>query len=630
MTYTPYHADWKDYPDVTTPITAAAMEYIEAGIVAATDGSTWINVQDYGATGDGSTDDTTAIQDAIDAAAATAASGAIGGIVFVPKGIYILNGASGLSVKNRVRLVGAGRAASIIKAGASFTGTNGLVRLGDGTSIVFGCTVEHMQINCNDVATKGIYSTEINEQSGVFYVLVGGHTDIGIHITSTSAQNFALETLEVYGSSTGFNDDIHLDGVASTNWISRVTTHKNTSGTGTNGIHLTNCNTILTQIHGERTTNGILFESSASGSVNGYVGRSTVTNCINIASGNGGNIELHNISANSAAVTILNTARGETITDSVVASYVFANVGGGAGILKNSYHSQNSPEWRVGAVIGAVQGVRLGDSGKPTITTGAGSPEGVLSAPVGSIYTNYSPTTASCSFETGSNSATISTSDSGSEAPWDSVSIGTDAALVYDNANANDTLAAKVSTGATSATCYLSWSGALGTRTDHYGRIYLYMSGNPAATVALVRFQRGSTQETATISISSAGKILLVDSNGTTQATSTASISTAQFVRIEWHVVHSTTVGQIEAKLFNTPGSGTADETVATAASINTRADCDEVRFGQSLARSNMTAFWMDDLLAGATSYPGTGVPAAEYALFVKVRGTSSTGWEGK
>lgn len=36
MPYTPYHSDWKDYPDTTTPITAAALDYIEAGIAAGT------------------------------------------------------------------------------------------------------------------------------------------------------------------------------------------------------------------------------------------------------------------------------------------------------------------------------------------------------------------------------------------------------------------------------------------------------------------------------------------------------------------------------------------------------------------------------------------------------------------
>ena len=35
MTYAPFHADWKDAPDATTPVTAAALEHIEGGIVAA-------------------------------------------------------------------------------------------------------------------------------------------------------------------------------------------------------------------------------------------------------------------------------------------------------------------------------------------------------------------------------------------------------------------------------------------------------------------------------------------------------------------------------------------------------------------------------------------------------------------
>lgn len=32
MAYTPFHADWKDYPDTTTPVTGAALEHIETGV----------------------------------------------------------------------------------------------------------------------------------------------------------------------------------------------------------------------------------------------------------------------------------------------------------------------------------------------------------------------------------------------------------------------------------------------------------------------------------------------------------------------------------------------------------------------------------------------------------------------
>lgn len=33
--YVPYHADWKDYPDTTTPVTQAFLEYLEAGVAEA-------------------------------------------------------------------------------------------------------------------------------------------------------------------------------------------------------------------------------------------------------------------------------------------------------------------------------------------------------------------------------------------------------------------------------------------------------------------------------------------------------------------------------------------------------------------------------------------------------------------
>ena len=35
MAYTKFHEDWKNRPNFTTPITAEALEHIEAGIAAA-------------------------------------------------------------------------------------------------------------------------------------------------------------------------------------------------------------------------------------------------------------------------------------------------------------------------------------------------------------------------------------------------------------------------------------------------------------------------------------------------------------------------------------------------------------------------------------------------------------------
>jgi hypothetical protein len=48
----------------------------------------WFSVKSYGATGNGSTDDTTAVQAAIDAAASAG-----GGVVYFPRGVYVIGGA---------------------------------------------------------------------------------------------------------------------------------------------------------------------------------------------------------------------------------------------------------------------------------------------------------------------------------------------------------------------------------------------------------------------------------------------------------------------------------------------------------------------------------------------------------
>ncbi len=78
----------------------------------------FIDVQaDYGAKGDGATDDTTAINNAITAAATMGASvGAGGATVYFPPGVYLHSGT--IVGKSQVRLLGAGRWATVLKRSA--------------------------------------------------------------------------------------------------------------------------------------------------------------------------------------------------------------------------------------------------------------------------------------------------------------------------------------------------------------------------------------------------------------------------------------------------------------------------------------------------------------------------------
>jgi len=106
------------------------------------------NVLDYGAVGDGITDDTTAIQDAIDAAAV------LGGVVFFPANVYLVQ--SGITLKTKVSLRGEGRNnVSEIKR----TATGGPVITIDQSTGVMGAVVEELKIRHTGTASadRGIY-----------------------------------------------------------------------------------------------------------------------------------------------------------------------------------------------------------------------------------------------------------------------------------------------------------------------------------------------------------------------------------------------------------------------------------------------------------------------------------------
>jgi polygalacturonase len=88
-------------------LSAAAIAHPESALASAP--SDWINVKlDYGAQGDGSTDDTTAVQNAITAAN----SSTYGGVVYFPPGVYTVGL---LTISSNVYLRGAGVGATVIK-----------------------------------------------------------------------------------------------------------------------------------------------------------------------------------------------------------------------------------------------------------------------------------------------------------------------------------------------------------------------------------------------------------------------------------------------------------------------------------------------------------------------------------
>lgn len=118
MAFTP--KDWQNTPSATTPLSATALEDLETRVTDYADDlsdalsadiaviNEFLNVKNYGCAGDGTTDDTTDFQAALDAAAGATT----GGKVVAPPGNYLLDGE--INFDQNVAFEGAGERECIL------------------------------------------------------------------------------------------------------------------------------------------------------------------------------------------------------------------------------------------------------------------------------------------------------------------------------------------------------------------------------------------------------------------------------------------------------------------------------------------------------------------------------------
>jgi hypothetical protein len=140
--------------EADVPVVTSASTNFE-GNVTINGPNPWYDVRSWGAVGNGVANDTTAFQNAIDAATTA------GGTVYVPPGTYLLTGS--LALKNKVHLLGSGVRASFLSStvagvaislnGTQYASIRNLT-LGLGVNVTHG-----IQVKNNGVTSNGSYNS---------------------------------------------------------------------------------------------------------------------------------------------------------------------------------------------------------------------------------------------------------------------------------------------------------------------------------------------------------------------------------------------------------------------------------------------------------------------------------------
>jgi parallel beta-helix repeat protein len=213
-------------------------------------------------------------------------------------------------------------------------------------------------------------------------------------------------------------------------------------------------------------------------------------------------------------------------------------------------------------------------------------------------------------FETGVNGNNIATGDAGDATAFTTVAIGTNCTVKYDNTHAHSgSLAGKLTQVATaSQQAYVQWSAAvMGTLTESYGRFYLWVDTVTATNVVLQVFDTTAATAFQIQLVKTAGqnehKLKILDGPGTVTAAGAVALALGQWVRVEWHAIANATTGSVVVRLYNSPESATPSETITLTAG-NTRANFAQTRHGIVSVNVTWTG-WFDDIVAGATFWPG-------------------------
>lgn len=154
------------------------------------------NVLDYGAKGDGSTDDTAAINAAITAATAAGVSGAMGAIVFFPAGKYKVT--STITLSSPVIIRGSGIGSTLIQPASNSVDPVFLLT-------THYCVIEYLQIMMDLVNTPTLTCIQEDTGTGLNWInnvyLFGNAGGTGIKVVQANASRYT--NLRIQNVTTG-------------------------------------------------------------------------------------------------------------------------------------------------------------------------------------------------------------------------------------------------------------------------------------------------------------------------------------------------------------------------------------------------------------------------------------------
>lgn len=215
---------------------------------------------------------------------------------------------------------------------------------------------------------------------------------------------------------------------------------------------------------------------------------------------------------------------------------------------------------------------------------------------------------ATNSFEGGSDEVDISAANSGGASGTAFTTVVKDASnnVKYDTARAaHGTVSCRINVATANRAAVDYDNPVIGTVTELWGRLYYYNTAIPSVGIRLASIHNSAGTRQASIEVPSNGKLRVADSASVSDDT-VANIPLNQWIRIEFHVLHSATVGQIEAKLYTLDNtSPITDGTVSSPATRNTGTNSEEAVFGNSNFNAQTLEFWIDDLQINTDGWPG-------------------------